>query len=182
MCRYKNRDLLNFMTIAIPYMAAVTIGAILGGYGYYLFLWLVYMLGFFFVWEARILCSHCPYWANPGRILECHANSGVFKIWKFNPTPMSKSEKNQFIIGALIWMAFPFPFVLLGGQYWLAVVGLISAVSAVMILHYNVCRRCVNFSCPLNNVPKELVDAYLKRNPIMLAAWTASGYQLDKAD
>jgi hypothetical protein len=39
-----------------------------------------------------------------------------------------------------------------------------------------VCTRCINFSCPLNSVPKELVDIYLQHNPAMLAAWQASGY------
>jgi hypothetical protein len=37
----------------------------------------------------------------------------------------------------------------------------------------------VNFSCPLNNVPKELVDAYLVKNLIMKEAWEASGYKLN---
>ena len=35
-------------------------------------------------------CSHCPYWAEEGNVLHCHANYGVFKIWKFNPKPMSR--------------------------------------------------------------------------------------------
>jgi hypothetical protein len=36
----------------------------------------------------------------------------------------------------------------------------------------------VNFSCPLNDVPKEVVDAYLERNPVMQRAWEESGYRL----
>ena len=182
MCRYKNRDLLNFFTMALPYGASMIIGAILGGYGRYLFLWLAYSLFFFFIWEARVLCRHCPYWAAPGRILECHANSGVFKIWKFNPSPLNRSEKNQFILGALLWMAFPFPLLLLGGQYWIAFIGLCSVVCGSLLLHHNVCSRCVNFSCPMNNVPKIVVDAYLKNNPILLNAWLESGYTLGSQD
>ena len=38
--------------------------------------------------------------------------------------------------------------------------------------------RSINFSCPMNVVPKEDVDAYLERNPVMQAAWEASGYKL----
>ncbi|MDK2981101.1 MAG: hypothetical protein PWQ55_1448 [Chloroflexota bacterium] len=176
MCRYTNRDLLNFFTIVFPYALAVIVGAILGGYGRYLFLWLAYSLFFFFVWEARVLCRHCPYWAGSDRILECHANSGVFKIWKFDPAPMSASEKKQFIAGALLWLVFPFPLLLLGGQNWLAFIGFCSAACGVLLLRYNVCSRCVNLSCPLNNVPKELVDAYLEINPTMKKAWLESGY------
>jgi len=176
MCRYTNRDLLNFFTIVFPYAVAMIVGAILGGYGRYLFLWLAYSLFFFFVWEARVLCRHCPYWAAPGRILECHANSGVFKIWKFDPAPMSISEKKQFILGALLWLIFPFPLIILGGQYWLAFIGFCSATCGVLLLQYNVCSSCVNFSCPLNNVPAELVDAYLEINPAINKAWIENGY------
>jgi len=182
MCRYKDRDLLNFLTIVLPYGASMIVGAILGGFGLWLFLWLAYALFFFFVWEARVLCRHCPYWAAPDRILECHANSGVIKIWKFDPAPMSRSEQRQFIAGALLWMLMPFPLLMLGGQYWIAFIGLCSLVSGVLLLHYNVCSRCVNFSCPMNNVPKVLVDAYLQDNPLMLKAWLENGYSLGSRD
>jgi hypothetical protein len=37
------------------------------------------------------------------------------------------------------------------------------------------CSRCVNFSCPLNTVPRETVEAYLARNPVMRRAWEESG-------
>ena len=46
MCRYKDRDLLNFFSIVLPYAAAMIIGAILAGKGIYLLLWLAY--SFFF--------------------------------------------------------------------------------------------------------------------------------------
>jgi hypothetical protein len=32
------------------------------------------------------------------------------------------------------------------------------------------CRRCVNLSCPLNNVPDDLKAAYLEHNPHLVAA------------
>jgi hypothetical protein len=182
MCRYKDKDLLNFFSIVLPYAAAMITGAILAGKGIYLLLWLAYSFFFFFVWEARVLCRHCPYWAASGSILECHANSGVVKIWNYQTKPMSKSERTQFIVGALIWLVFPFPFLLLGGQYWIAFIGFCAACSCIYILYYNVCNRCPNFSCPLNNVPKVLVDAYLKRNPKLLSAWQEAGYQIEKQD
>ena len=33
------------------------------------------------------------------------------------------------------------------------------------------CSKCINFSCAFNKVPKELVDEYLKRNPVIKNAW-----------
>jgi hypothetical protein len=38
----------------------------------------------------------------------------------------------------------------------------------------------VNFSCPLNVVPKEVVDEYLRRNPVMRRAWLAHGWHLEE--
>lgn len=177
MCRFNQEDMLNFFMIVFPYAFTVISGAIRAGYGLYLLLWLAYSLFFFFIWESRVLCRHCPFWAKDSRILNCHANYGVVKIWKYTPYPMSKSEKTQFILGALLWLGFPFPFLLLGHEYLLTLIGLSAAVSGIFLLRRNICSRCINFSCPLNNVPKSLVDAYLKLNPRILSAWMESGYQ-----
>jgi hypothetical protein len=38
--------------------------------------------------------------------------------------------------------------------------------------------QMVNFSCPLNTVPKHSVDEFLQRSPRMREAWEESGYQL----
>lgn len=88
---------------------------------------------------------------------------------------MSKSEQMQFAIGALLWLAFPFPLLLLGGEYLLALIGASAAASGIFILRRNFCSRCVNFSCPMNNVPRDRVDIYLGRNPEIEAAWQTSG-------
>ena len=83
MCRFEPKDMLGFFMIILPFGITVVAGTIRAGYGWYLFLWLAYMLFFFFVWEARVLCSHCPFWAEEGRTLHCHANYGVLKLWKY---------------------------------------------------------------------------------------------------
>jgi hypothetical protein len=167
--------------IILPFGVTAIAGTIRAGYVWYLFLWLAYSVFFFFVWEALVLCRHCPYWAEEGNILHCHANYGVIKIWKYQPGPMNKWEKTQFIIGALLWISFPFPFLFLGQEYLLAFIGVSAAVSGAFILRKNVCTRCINFSCPLNAVPKQLVDTYLRRNPDIQAAWESSGYRLEKS-
>ncbi|MBU0493984.1 MAG: hypothetical protein KKA73_30160 [Chloroflexi bacterium] len=178
MCRFESKDMLTFLMNGLAFGVTAIAGTIHAGYWWALLLWLAYSLFFFFVWEARILCSHCPMWTEESRVLHCHANSGVIKIWKYRPGPMSRWEQAQFIVGALLWLGFPFIFLLLGQEYLLTLIGLAGAVSAVYGLRQTGCSRCINFSCPINTVPKPVVDAYLERNPEMRAAWEASGYRL----
>ena len=180
MCHYDVRDTVSFLMVGLPFFVTAAIGAIRAGYGWYLLLWLAYWLAFFFGWEARVLCSHCPMWAQEGRVLRCHANHGVIKFWRYRPGPMSKSEQAQFIVGALIWLGFPLVLTILGGEYLWAAAGLVAAISAAYNLRKVSCGRCINFSCPLNTVPKAEVDAYLRRNPAIRAAWEETGYRLEE--
>lgn len=178
MCRFESKDMVTFLMSGLAYAIATIAGVISVGYGWHLLWWLAYSLFFFFVWEARILCSHCPMWAEESRVLHCHANNGVLKIWKYRPGPMSKSEQIQFLVGALIWLGFPFIFLFLAQAYALILIGLAAAATAIHSVRKLSCTRCINFSCPMNVVPKEIVDAYLERNPVMRAAWENSGYKL----
>jgi hypothetical protein len=61
----------------------------------------------------------------------------------------------------------------------LAVLTIVSALSFFYVLGTYVCSKCINFSCPLNTVPKEVVDNYLERNRVMKKAWEETGYELD---
>jgi len=56
---------------------------------------------------------------------------------------------------------------------------LVGFVGFAFSLKKQICPRCVNFSCPLNAVPKPIVDKYLSKNPVMRKAWEKHGYQLD---
>lgn len=178
MCRFDRRDMAAFLVNLLPFAVTAIAGTIHAGYGWGLLLWLAYSLVFFFVWEARVLCSHCPMWAEEGRVLHCHANHGVIKLWKYRPGPMTRSEQLQFILGALIWFAFPFVFLLLGQAYLLALIGLAAVASGMFGVWNTACHRCIQFSCPVNAVPRPLVDAYLRRNPALRRAWEARGYRL----
>jgi hypothetical protein len=171
MCRYEFRDTLHFFAIVLPFFVASIGGMIAAGFGWWLVGWLGYMLFFFFVWEARVLCSHCPYWAEEGRILHCHANYGVIKIWRYHPEPMSRAEQVQFIVGVLIFLLYPVVFTAVGGEYLPAGVALVGAGVFGYLLYREICSRCVNFSCPLNNVPEEVRKSYLERNEEMRVAW-----------
>ena len=143
MCRFDWRDLINFLLIVLPFAAVSIYGMIRGGYGWVLLPWLAYALLFFFLWEARVLCRHCPYWAREGGTLQCPANYGVIQIWRYEPGPMNTAEKIQFIVGALLLIAYPFPFLLLGGEYLPAGVGAGAVIAGVVILRRNVCSRCI---------------------------------------
>jgi hypothetical protein len=178
MCHYDAHDTRNFFMNALPFMVTAVVGAISGGYGWHLLLWVAYSLLFFFVWEARVLCSRCPMWAEESRVLHCHANYGVVKLWKYRPGPMSRSEQAQFLAGVLLWVGFPLVLALLGGQYLFALIGVVAVASGAYGVRQTACSRCLNFSCPGNTVPKEVVDAFLHRNPEERAAWEASGYRL----
>lgn len=57
---------------------------------------------------------------------------------------------------------------------------LLTSIAFVAVLKTFFCPTCVNFSCPLNSVPKSVVDAYLSKNPVMRNAWEKVGYTLDK--
>jgi hypothetical protein len=171
MCRYEARDTVHFFMLFLPFLFASIAGVIRSGYGWWLLGWLAYALFFFFVWEGRVLCSHCPYWAEEGRMLRCHANYGVIKLWKYHPGPMSRSEQAQFLIGALLLVVFPLVFLVAGREYLLAAIGLVSATSFAYLLWRNVCTRCINFSCPLNAVEAATREAFFARNPVIAEAW-----------
>jgi hypothetical protein len=171
MCRYDRRDTAFFFMAALPFFFTAIAGSILGGYGLWLWGWLAYALFFFVVWEGRVLCSHCPHWAEGGRILRCHANYGVLKIWQYRPGPMSRWEKIQFITGALLLIGFPFPLLLSAREFLPAAVCLVSACSASYLVYRHACTRCVNFACPFNAVPPQMRAAFLRRNPQMARAW-----------
>jgi hypothetical protein len=179
MCRYEKRDTTHFFMIILPFFVTAIGGGIISGFGWWLLGWLAYMLFFFFVWEGSVLCSHCPYWAEEGRALRCHANYGVIKIWPYRPGPMNRSEKVQFLVGVLLFILYPLVFLVIGHEYLLATIGLASAASFGYLLHRNICNRCVNFSCPLNNVAPETRQAFFTRNPVIVQAWEQSGFRLD---
>jgi hypothetical protein len=179
MCHFEGRDMLTFFMNVLPFCVVAIAGNIAAGYGWYLFGWLGYSLLFFSVWEGLVLCRHCPMWAEESRVLHCHANGGMIKLWKYRPGPMSKSEQVQFLVAVTLWIGFPFIFLLLGGAYLLAGIGLATVISGVYGVRKTACSRCVNFSCPGNTVPKPVVDAYLRRNAFIRATWEASGYSLD---
>lgn len=163
--------------------------------------WIVWFL---IIWplglEALVLCRHCPYYTDSNKTLTCWALRFMPKWWKPDPRPMNRLER--FVMKFLVWnltMVWAVPFAAYGIYYVAinqqefgpvvlsAMVGILIAL-VLSIWQFNVimkmhnCNRCVSFSCPKNIVPKEIVDEYLRRNPVMMDAWVASGYKLDNLE
>jgi small-conductance mechanosensitive channel len=159
-----------------------------------LIVFVVFVPLFFVVIEPRITCSHCPYYAEQRLRFNCPGNMLTPKLWKYHPEPMNKYEQLGTLIGFIFFGAFPI-FVELYGIWVLlaedlnimdapllellvimvATIILISMLYAVFLFVF--CKKCVNFSCQFNQVPKSVADRYIKANPVMREAWEKSGYK-----
>jgi hypothetical protein len=146
----------------------------------------------FIILEPRLLCSHCPFYTKPGKILTCGGLYGMPKWWKYHPEPIKPWEKIiMLILGSVIDLV---PFLgMIGGvilfllhisEYLIYGIGLtIFSILFLGLAYYfskvllgDRCKRCPNFSCAMNKVPKELVMQFLEKNTVMQKAWEQSGY------
>lgn len=174
-CRYDFLEWLKFSGFFSLFLVPGLIGMFSGGYGIYLWGLAAFWVIFFCFWEIKILCSHCPYYAREGFFLRCIANNAMPKFWKYNPAPMNRSESIQLLIGFTLLIVPPPLFSFLGSQYFWGSLSILGAIIFFTFLSFNTCTTCVNFSCPLNRVDKETVEAYLNRNEVMKKAWEKAG-------
>lgn len=203
-CKFDDKVKNNFKTIGIPPVIIPLAGMAFMGVAlsiwWPLIVYTTYVVLMFSVFEIRFLCSHCPYYPDNNKTLVCLGNHGTPKLWKYHPEPMNKIERFLmtygiigmiFFILPLLSMGFGiismviqysemgiFPILTLGG---IIIFSLLNSLSFVSTLKTFYCNKCVNFSCPLNTVPKATVDEYLRKNPVMKEAWEKSGYKLDDA-
>lgn len=196
-CKWDRKHLIRFYNSSLPFFIPVAIGMILTiiwtgdwtGIIIYGAFWVLFF-GFF---EIFVLCRHCPYYSEEGRILHCLANHGLPKIWKYNPGPMNRWEKAGLLIGFVFFLGIPITTFLWGtltlyeadtGLFLVVILGGVTFLTfgGALVFGKNlvtqICPQCVNFSCPLNRVPKQVRDTYLKRNPMMKQAWEKTGYRL----
>ncbi len=169
-CHFTLRDLIHFLVIAFPCF-------LLGGAGIYqesgwmLIPWLIIIIGYFGFIEIRVMCSHCPHYAEEGSSLKCWANYGSPKIWKYRPGPMTFWEKFIFFAGfALVW-GYPLAFLISSFQLFLLIVYLITVAGFFMTLRTFLCSQCMNFACPLNTVNNEVRREFFENNPEVAKAW-----------
>ena len=163
-CHFRIWDFLRFMAIALP-------GLLLGALAIrmyqrqWLVPWVVACAAFFGLVEIRVLCSHCPHYAQPGRVLRCWADYGSPKLWRYRPGPLSRVERLVLLSGfAAIW-GFPLGTALVGRDFVLVGAMVVAIAGFYAALRRRFCSRCMNFACPLNVVPQQARDDFLAVNP-----------------
>ena len=169
-CHFQARDLTAFLLSAAPIFVIGGAGIIHVG-AWWLAPWLVIILGYFGFIEIRVMCSHCPHYAEPGKSLQCWANYGSPRLWKYRPGPMTTMEKFVFEAGIILIVAYPLVFLLAGAQWFLLAIYLLTTAGGYATLRRSYCSQCMNFACPLNNVNEEVRAAFFNRNPVIAKAW-----------
>jgi hypothetical protein len=163
-CHFGAGDLLPFLLSASPAFVLGAIGIAAAGVGY-LALWGVLLVGCFGVAEIRVLCSHCPHYAERVSSLRCWANYGSPKLWRYRPGPMSRWEKTVFF-GALASVAgYPLLFMLVAASWALLAAFLAALAGLATFMAIRMCGRCMNFACPANRVSGPTRQAFIQRNP-----------------
>jgi hypothetical protein len=169
-CHFQGRDLVAFLFTCLP-------AFVIGGAGvvrisaWWLLPWVFLMGAYFGFIEIRVMCSHCPHYAEPGGSLQCWANYGSPRLWKYRPGPMTTAEKVVFIAGLVAIMGYPMGFLLRGPQWLLLFLYLLTATSFFVILQRSFCSHCMNFACPFNEVDARHRAAFFERNPTVAQAW-----------
>jgi hypothetical protein len=173
-CHFQGRDLVAFLLSALPCF-------VIGGAGIYrigawwLAPWLLMVLGYFGFIEIRVMCSNCPHYAEPGKSLQCWANYGSPRLWPYRPGPMTNTEKMVFEAGFLLIIGYPLVFLLMGPQWFLLTLYLLTMASGYVTLRRSFCSQCMNFACPLNTVDANIRADFFKRNPTVARAWGKTG-------
>ena len=182
-CHFDLKKLIRFILSFFLIVSVGSIGLIFNRLFFEFIIFLiilsVFSIIFFEFWEIRILCSHCPFYAEERRTLHCYGNYGSLKVWKYHPEPMSKSEKVQLLIGFVFLFTIvniPTIILLLNQFYIWSIFPLLTFILFLFVIRKYHCAYCNNFSCPLNSIPKEIIDAFLKKNPVMRDAWEKNGW------
>lgn len=133
------------------------------------------MIAFFGFIEIRVMCSHCPHYAESPTSLKCWANYGSPKLWQYRPGPMSLVEKAVFFIGFAIVWGYPALLLMTGKQLFLLLVYSMTTTGFFLTLIKFMCCQCMNFACPLNGVDEETRGAFFDKNPLVAQAWAKPG-------
>lgn len=196
-CRYSREAAKTFQVHQIPSMVLSVWGLallwIMVGMWWPLLLFTAVALFNFGYLEIRCLCSHCPFYASEEGKLKCLALDGMTKRGEYKPGPMTGSDRVLMTLAVAIIVGTPILAELYMNWFLFMVpadltmqLGFIGLTLATAMAHWQFfkitggffCSKCVNFSCPLNTVPKHFVDAYLNRNPVMRKAWEDADYVL----
>lgn len=198
-CRFDKKKWLFFVFNQMPARFFAIFGLVLTGLLYRWWPLIVFgaIASFFIIFgiEIRVVCTHCPFYSSESKILRCYGLTGSLKLWKYHPGPMKFWEKAVETIYFLFMLCWPVAFEsylisLIAVNYssygLYSLLGMIAILSATIIsslqfayiLRVVFCSKCINFSCPINKVPKKIVDTYLAKNLVMREAWEKAGYKL----
>ena len=169
-CHFTARDLIRFLIFVSPAFVVGGAGIVHAG-AWWLVPWLAIALGYFGLVEIRVMCSHCPHYAEPGRFLQCWANHGSPKLWRYRPGPMSGTEKAVFWAGLVAVVGYPLVFLLVGMHWLLLALFVLCVAAAGMAMKTHMCSQCICFACPLNGVDDEVRQEFFERNPGVAEAW-----------
>ena len=170
-CHFNDRQLTGFFLFCLPVLAAGllltalwSLPALIG--------WIACLALYFGLIEIRVMCSHCPHYAQPEtRTLTCWANYGAPKLWAYRPGPMSIMEKAVFSGGMITVFAYPVVFAILAGSYLPLAVYLVFLAAGAFALRHFLCVKCFNFACPLNRVGTQTRELFFQCNPAVRDAW-----------
>jgi hypothetical protein len=115
-CHFRPVELAQFLLISIPAFLVGGAGVLTSGLTP-LLIWIAVIVGFFGFVEIRVMCSHCPHYAEKGNTLGCWANHGSPKLWKYRPGLMSTVEKVAFFGGFVVVWGYPLAFLIDGGLW-----------------------------------------------------------------
>lgn len=164
-CHFNLKLLMRFLMVAIPCFLIAIVGICLNHWAF-LIPWVISVLLYFGLIEIRVMCTHCPHYAEPGtKALKCWANYGSPKLWKYRPGPMTIMENIIFFAGLVIIFLYPPVIMLLSGQYILTGIYIIYTVIGFYLMKRFMCNKCMNFACPLNTVCEKAKQAFKKKNP-----------------
>lgn len=172
-CHFGPADLLHFYLLVTPSFLVGGAGILPLGMAP-LLIWIAIIVLFFNFVEIRVMCSHCPHYAEEGKTLKCWANYGSPKLWKYRPGPMSTTEKVIFLSGFVVVWGYPLGFLVAGGAWYLLGLYVLLTTGFFVTLKRSLCSRCMNFACPINGVPEADRQKFWECNPVVGRAW---GYE-----
>jgi len=169
-CHFRPKDLIHFLLISFP--GFIIGGAVIFAVNQWLTaVYLAIVAGFFGFLEIRVMCSHCPHYAEEGLTLSCWANHGSLKLWNHRPGPMIKTETFLFFAGLVITWTFPLPFFFLSQAWLLLLLYLVTNAAFFTTLKIFLCSKCMNFACPFNGVGQASRELFFQRNPSVAEHW-----------
>lgn len=169
-CHFRPSDLAHFLLVCMPAFLVGGAGILTVGLTP-LLIWIAIFVGFFGFIEIRVMCSHCPHYAEDGTSLRCWANYGSPKLWKYRSGPMSTTENILFFSGLAVVWGYPLGFFIAGGLWYLLGLYILLTAGFFVTLKRCFCTRCMNFACPLNGVPEPVREVFWELNPVIGRAW-----------